>query len=552
MSDANARKRRVVILGGGFGSVYTAMHLEKQLKREPDVEILLVTRENYFVFHPLLPEIVSGNIGLFDTVSPLRRLLKRTTLAVREIDSIDLENKTVTLAPGFKPRQSVLDFDHLVLGLGTVTDFRNSPGLHEHALPFKNLADAVRLRNHLIHVLEEACIEQDPALRRQLLTFVVAGGGFSGVEVCAELNDFLRRAIRKQYRSLKNEDVRVMLVHSGARVLERELGEDLALYAQSILTRRGIELRLHTRLETATPGAAILKGGERIPTKTVVSTVPSSPNPLIESIDLPTDRGRVKVDETGRVEGSDHLWSLGDCAVWPHPDGNGVCPPTAQYAVRQGELLAGNIAATMKGKEPKKFGFTGLGKMGSLGHRSAVALLFDKWKVSGLFAWFIWRTVYWMKLPGFDRKLRVAISWALDFVLPPDTVQLRVEGSGSVGHVHYEPGETVFEEGDLGDSFFIVLDGEVEVVKKNGDGQDHVLAHLGPGKYFGEMALLQTRTRTATVRCSKPTRLLSLKQRDFGELVANLPELRASFEKVADERSRDNEELAETAVESNE
>lgn len=547
MSETQDRKRRIVVLGGGFGGVFTAMHLEKKLRRDKDTEIVLLCRENYFVFQPLLPEIVSGNIGLFDTVSPLRRLLKRTTILVREIDEVDLEKKTVTLAPGFRPRQTVLDYDHLVLALGTVTDFRSSPGLHEHALRFKNLADAVQLRNHLIHVLEEATIEKDPELRRQLLTFVVGGGGFSGVEVCAELNDFLRRATRKEYRSINDSEIRVMLVHSGGRVLEREVGDKLALYAQSILVKRGIELRLHTRLDTATPDAAVLSGGERIPTKTVISTVPSSPNPLIETLDLPTERGRLKVDKTGKVEGRDDIWGLGDCVVWPHPDGHGVCPPTAQYAVRQGELLAHNITAQFADKPLKEFGFTGLGKMGSLGHRSAVALLFDKWPVSGMLAWFMWRSVYWMKLPGIDRKMRVAISWMLDLFFPPDTVQLRVDGAQSVAHVHYQPGETIFREGDLGDSFFIVLEGEVEVVREKCDETgdcEKVLAHLGPGQYFGEMALLHSRTRTATIRCTKPTRLLSLKQRDFGELVANLPELKHSFEKVADERVRDNSEVA--------
>ncbi|MFN5734297.1 MAG: NAD(P)/FAD-dependent oxidoreductase, partial [Planctomyces sp.] len=231
---------RIVILGGGFGGVYTAMHLERLLRRDSRVEIALVNRENYFVFQPMLAEVVSGNIGLLDTVSPISRLIPRCRLYVREVESVDLEARSVTLAPGFRPQPLVLQYDHLVLAAGTVTDFRGMTGLQQHAMPFKTLADAVRLRNHLINVLHEADIESDEMRRQQLLTFVVAGGGFSGVEVAAEMNDFLRAAAARLHTDLSRE-VRVLLVHSGQRILERELSESLGLYAQKILQGRGVE-----------------------------------------------------------------------------------------------------------------------------------------------------------------------------------------------------------------------------------------------------------------------------------------------------------------------
>lgn len=539
MSAGQTQAKRVLILGGGFGGVYTAMHLERELAGRDDVELVLVNQENYFVFQPMLPEVVSGNIGILDTVSPIPRLLPQTQLYIREVEAVDLEQKTVTLSPGFRPRPLVLRYDHLVLALGTVTDFRGTPGLHEHALPFKNLADAVRLRNHIIHVLEEASIETDATWRKQLLTFVVGGGGFSGVEVAAEMNDFLRR-IARDYRNISPADISVILVHSGERVLDRELEERLGLYAQRILQKRGLDIRLNCRLQTATPDAAILNTGERIPSKTVVSTVPSSPNPFVETLSVPKERGKIKVTPYLEVEAHADVWALGDCALVSLPDGDGVCPPTAQHATRQAEVLAGNIAVRLdrgegNGREMKPFDFKGLGKMGSLGYRSAVAELFGRFKLSGFLAWLMWRSVYWWKLPGLDRKLRVGISWLLDLLIPPDIVQLELRKTSAISHFHYEPGDIVFRQGDLGDSLYIIVTGQADVVVEE-DGRETVVARLMAGEYFGEMALLRGRTRIATIRCAEAMDLLALRRGDFQALVANLPDLRRGFETVMQRR----------------
>src|SRR6266496_2691320 len=274
------QRKRIVILGGGFAGVYTAMHLEKALRRRDDLEILLINKENYFVFQPMLAEVVSGSIGMLDTVSPIRRMLPRTDLHVREVESIDIENQTITTTPGLHPHPNVIPYDHLVLALGNVTDFRGLRGLPEHAIPFKNLGDALFIRNHVIHVLEEAAIEHnDKRLRLQLLTFVVAGGGFSGVEVVAELNDFVREVVRN-YPQIDSSEVRVVLLHALDRILP-ELDERLALYAQNILAKRGVEILLNTRLKAASSEEAILADGARIATRTLISTIPSSPNPLI-------------------------------------------------------------------------------------------------------------------------------------------------------------------------------------------------------------------------------------------------------------------------------
>jgi NADH dehydrogenase len=470
-----------------------------------------------------------------DVVSPIRRLLPRTDVHVREVESIDLQKRTLTAAPGFRPHAHVIGWDHLVMAPGTVTDFRGLRGLPEHALPFKNLGDALHLRNHVIHALEEAAIEKsDPELRRQLLTFVVAGGGFSGVEVVAELNDFVR-GVARHYRGLSPSEIRVLLIHSGERILP-EMSEDLALFAQRILQKHGVELRLQSRLEAATGDEAVLRGGERLPTRTLVSTIPSSPHPLVDAMELPKSKnGRLLVNAELRAEGRDDVWGLGDGASVPTPDG-GFCPPTAQHATRQAEVLAHNVGVALRGGKPRVFDFKGLGKMGSLGHRSAVAEVFGV-KVSGFFAWWLWRTIYLMKLPGWGRRLKVATSWTLDVLLPPELVQLKLGGTRGIHREHFEPGQEVFHQGDLGDRIYIILSGRVVVVRHAGDSERR-LAELGPGESFGEMALLNETTRTATVRCLEAMDVLSLPKGDFTALTSNLPDLRASFEGVMEAREK--------------
>lgn len=531
------KRKRIVILGGGFGGVYTAKHLESALGRSDDFEIILVNKENYFVFQPMLPEVISGSIGLLDTVSPIRRLLPRTNLHVRDVESIDVKNKTITTSPGFRPHAHTIEYDYLVMALGNVTDFRGFRGLPEHAMPFKNLADAVQLRNHLIRALEEAAIEEDdPVLRRQLLTFVIAGGGFSGVEVAAELNDFVRE-IARNYRGIDPREVRVVLVHSQNRILP-ELSEKLALFAQKILMKRGVEIRLNTRLEAATGEEAILAGGEKIPTRTLVSTVPSSPHPIIDGLDLPKGKnGRLTTNRFLEVQGAENVWALGDCAQVPQRDG-GFAPPTAQHALRQGRTAADNIVAAIRGGERREFSFGGLGQMGALGHHSAVAQILGV-NISGFLAWWLWRTIYLMKLPGWSRRLKVASSWTLDLLLPAELVELKLTGSMGITQEHFEPGEEVFHQGDLGDRIYIIVSGQAEVVHERGD-MEVLLARLGAGEYFGEMALLKQTTRGATVRCTAPMDTLSLPKREFSMLAAYLPQVRETLERVMEQRARSN------------
>jgi len=532
---AKRGRARVVVLGGGFGGAYTALYLERLSAKGAPVDVALVNRENYLVFQPMLAEVIAGDVGILDTVSPLRQLLAHTDLYVREIERVDLERRVVTLGAGLTPQTYELEFDQLVLALGNVTDFRGIPGLPEHALPFKTLADAVRIRNHVINVLEQSSIVRDPEVRRTMLTFVVAGGGFSGTEVAAALNDFVRRAV-VHYRSIPPQEVRVVLVHSGASVLERELTLRLAKYATRTLAEQGIELLLGQRLVAASPQSAVLADGTRIATRTLISTVPSSPNPVVEQLGLALTHGRLQCDATTAVNGLDGVWAVGDCGLVPMPGGE-PSPPTAQHAIRQAKVTAANVVAAHSGGARSSFDFTGLGKLGALGHRRAVAELPGGFTVEGVPAWLLWRGIYWAKLPGAARKARVAVSWLSDLVLPPHPVQLNLGGGRGATQAHYEPGEIVFAEGDAGDSLYMILAGEVEVLKRFG-AEPQVVRTLGPGEYFGEMALLGRHPRSAGTRALSALDVLVLPGSDFSALAEGLSEFRGEFEAIASARAQ--------------
>ena len=528
--------KHVVILGGGFGGVYTAMYLEKAFRRQNDVEITLINSENYFVFQPMLPEVISGSIEIQHVINPIRRLCKRTNLHMREVQAIDLDQKIVTTSPGFRPTLQRVPYDHLVIAMGTVMNFSRMPGLKEHAFQFKNIGDALHLRNHIIYVLEEADIEKDEELRRAQLTFVVAGGGFSGVETAAELNDFVRDAAR-HYRHLDPKEVRVILIHSGDRILP-ELSRDVGRFAERLLQKRHVEIRLHTRLGGATAEGAILQTGEKIPTKTLVATVPSGPHPLLAELPCEKVNGRIVVNEHLELPGHPGVWALGDCAWIPDPrHGHGsTCPPTAQYAVREAKCVATNIAASFHDREKKRFRFSSLGMSAALGHRSAVAEIFGI-KVWGILGWFVWRTIYWTKLPGIERKLRVGVDWFLDLILPPDIVQIKTSRSPTLNQEHFGPGEIVFRQGDHGDRVYLLVKGEVEVFREE-NGIEESIARLRAGECFGEMALLSDAPRNAGIRALTEADVLSVYRHDFQTLLTHLPGLREIFDKLISSRLR--------------
>ncbi len=528
----SATKKQIVILGGGFAGVYTARCLERMLRPE-EADICLVNRENYWVYQPMLPEVISGSIGLTDVVSPIRRLCPRTNLVMRDVEDIDLKARVVTVSPGFRPRQLKISYDYLVIALGEVTNFYGMPGMLENAMPFRTLADAIALRNHLIHVLEEADVEEDTELRRKLLTFVVGGGGFSGVEVLAEMNNFVRE-VKGSYLRLRDEPVRCVLVHSRDRILQ-EMAEPLALFAQKILKKRGVEMILKDRLVAATSEKAILKSGLEIPCKTIISTVPSGPIPVIAKLDCEKEKGSLVVNASLELAGhAGQVWGLGDCATIKTASGKPV-PPTAQHATREATTCAMNIAAAIRGGQPSLFTFEGLGTLGSLGHGSAVAQIFGM-KISGLAAWVLWRAIYLMKIPGIKSKFRISMDWFIHLLFPPDLAQTRMLQESGIKNQHFEPGDVIFHQGDLGDNVYVIEKGECDVVKEDG-GARRVLATLRAGDYFGEMALLSDKTRNATIQAKTAMEVLLIPKGDFDTLRKSVPAFGEVFHELARKRA---------------
>ena len=409
---------RIVVLGGGFGGVYTALNLERIFKRA-NVEITLVSRDNFFLFTPMLHEVAASDIDITHIVSPLRALLRRCSIFIGDIDAIDLANKRVTVRHGLEHHSHTLPYDQLVLALGSVTGFHGLPGLAEHALTMKSLGDAIHLRNEIIAALEEGDSECTfPG--DGMLTFTVAGGGFAGVETIAGLNDLVREGL-KFYPRLRRDRIRMVLVHSGTEILP-ELGAGLGAYAHARLAERGVEILTGERVASVGSGGVQLADGRFIPSRLVVWTAGTSPNPLIHSLPCRLDHGRLQVAPTLALPDWPGVWALGDCAAVPNRRTGSTHPPTAQHAIREAATVARNIAATLEGRALRDFDFTTLGQLAAIGRRTGVARVFGV-NFSGFFAWWLWRTVYLGKLPRLEKKLRVALDWTLDLVFSKDFVQ---------------------------------------------------------------------------------------------------------------------------------
>jgi NADH:ubiquinone reductase (H+-translocating) len=425
------KQKRILVLGGGFGGLYAALELEKRLAGRADVELTLVNRENFFLFTPMLHEVAAGDLDITHIVSPVRRLLRRTKFIEARVERLDLSKKRVVVSHGGNHHDHELEYDYLILALGAITNFYNLPGLECRSLTMKSLGDAIYLRNHIINNLEEADSECNCEEREPLLTFVIAGGGFAGVETIAALNDFIREAIRF-YPNLDEKIIRLMLVEAGPSILT-ELGEKLGAYAKGKLMERGVEVHLKTAIKEFTNAGVELSDGTILKTNTLVWTAGVSPNPLLESLPCEKERGRLLTNEFMEVEGWPGVWALGDCASIPDLTSGKRCPPTAQHALRQGKVVARNVAAAINGEAKHPFVFKTIGQLASMGKRTGVARIFGI-NFSGFIAWWLWRTIYLGKLPRFEKKLRVALDWTLDLLFSKDLVQFLITHAPTVSH----------------------------------------------------------------------------------------------------------------------
>ena len=423
-------KKRVLILGGGFGGVYTALHLEKLSRGSDQVQITLVSRDNYFLMTPLLFEAGSGVLEPRHAVNPIRPLLNSTQFIEAEMQSVDLERKAVTVRPASGGEVYELSYDQLVLALGGVTNLSLVPG-SEHGLTFKTLGDAIYLRNHVIKLFEWADVEKNPQRKQAQLTFVVVGGGLVGLELIGELTSFIAN-VAEYYKNVNPRELRLEIIEAGPRIAP-EFDEVLADYSAEVLKKRGVTVRTNMRVTAIHPHRLELGDGQTIESETIVVATGVAPSPLLKALPIEKDhKGRVKTDATMRVQGQSNVWALGDCATIPDPSGKPY-PPLAQHALREARKLAENLIAVLRGNQPSQFIYSTKGTLAALGHYKGAGMVYGI-RIHGFLAWWVWRTYYVMRMPRWSRRLRIIIDWTVALFFKNDVVQLdQVRGSDLPG-----------------------------------------------------------------------------------------------------------------------
>ena len=519
-------KRRVIIIGGGFGGVTVAQHLERKLSSE--IEIVLISSENHFVFTPMLAEAVGRSISPDHVVIVGRQMVRRTIWLTAQVTDIDFESNRVSYR-GAGGESAALTYDHLVLACGSVVNMNMVPGLAAYAYPLKTLGDAIYLGNDLIMRAEEAAVETDPVRRRRLLTVVIIGGGFSGVEVAGEIAEVAEET-RRFYPTLRGERPRILLLQRGEYLIPELNAPSLSTFACDKLRKAGVDVRLNSSAQEITAAGVRLTSGELIEAATVVSTVGTAPNPLIEKLGLALERGRLVTNPDMSVKGAANVWALGDCAIIPNAFDQKPSPPTAQFAMRQAKQLAANLLRTFRGQPTKPFSFKVLGMLASLGNRNAVAEILGI-RISGFIAWVLWRGIYLSKLPSFARKLEVVVDWTWKALFPPNIVQLPMSRTGSVGLAHYAPGEFIFHKGAPADSLLVIQSGTAGVYL---DESSSPITVLKPGDHFGQESLSPNGQgpHLVSVKAETPLDLITLRHDDFERLAQSDARLRKGLQKA--------------------
>ncbi len=462
-SPSTLNPKHIVILGGGFAGIGVLKKLQKEFDNDASVDITLVDKGNFLLFTPMLPEIVSGMIETRHIVTPVRSFCKKAKFFEADVDLIDLKNREVNLKhsigkqpkypqqqPPKQQQQSdylhkhTLKYDYLVLALGSENNFFGNSDVEENAFTLKTINDGIVLRNHLIKILEQANLEQDNHdLRKRLLTFVVVGGGFSGVETVGAVNDFVRQTITQYYKNIYMSDVRVILVSATDQILE-QIDEELGKFALEKLKENGVEFIMNSKVKGASKDKAILDNDTEIPCYSLIWTAGVTQNKLIAELECEHDKGhRIVTNEYLEVKNyEDVVYALGDCASIPDPHTGKSYPPTAQHAIRQADVAAKNIILSIKANKmkkgmgivdennmvrttKKKFDYKTKGMMAQIGKRTGVAILFGKLKLHGFIAWWLWRSYYLANLPTVKKKLKVMGDWTLDLFFKPDVSQVQ-------------------------------------------------------------------------------------------------------------------------------
>ena len=440
-NNANKNKQ-IVILGGGFSGIGVLKNLQDEFRESKNIEITLISKNNFLLFTPMLPEIVSGAIETRHIVTPLRSFCNKATFYEAEVKSIDLDNKEITITHTIgratqdsdveekEGHDHKLQYDYLVVALGSENNFFGNSNIQENAFTLKTITDAIILRNHLIKVLEQASIEQDnKELRKSLLTFVVVGGGFSGVETVGAVNDFIRESVKRYYPNIYMSDVKVILVSATNNLLE-QIDEDLGHYALEKLEENGVEFIMDTLVKDVTEDKAVLSNNTAIPCYTLIWTAGVTPNKLITDLNCKHDKNhRIIANNYLEVTGYENsVYSLGDCASIVNPHTGKPYPPTAQHAIKQSEVVSKNIISSIEGKPEKDkqlFDYKSKGMMAQIGKRTGVAIFFGKIKLHGILAWWLWRMYYLINLPTTKKKIKVIGDWTFDFIFKPDISQIQ-------------------------------------------------------------------------------------------------------------------------------
>lgn len=529
MGNIKTLDLEIAILGGGFAGVYCGKELSKTLARSSRTRIGLIADENYMVFQPMLPEVASASISPRHVINPIRHLCKGLEIYKAEVEKIDITNKQLTIRPGPFSPPVLIRFKHLVVALGAKVDLSRVPGMPEHSYLMQNVGDAMKLRSTVLARFEEANLVKDPQRRKRLLTFVVVGGGYSGVETAGQILD-LFQAINSYYSNVGPDDFSVYLIHSRNHLLPT-LSVSLGHYAEEKLTQRGLHVLLERRVKALTANQVFLSDGTVIESNTVVSTVGNAPHPLVTQLIADTGvesiHGRIRTTETMQVAGYDWLWAAGDCAGVPMQNGE-ICPSTAQFAMRQGALLGKNINAFLRAEKTKPFTFKGLGELAAIGHHTAVAEVMGM-RFSGFIAWWMWRTIYLAKLPGLDRKLRVLIDWTLDLFFPRDINLLSPRYTKNLQEAYLEKGDVLFQSGEPAFSFYIVKKGCIHLTDENGE----LIKSVGSGEFFGERALLSDQTWRFTATAMEDSSLIGLGSQEFKAILENSTTMRQMLERSA-------------------
>lgn len=504
-------KSRIIIVGGGFAGVKCAKTLRQKLS-EREAEIILFDRNNHMVFSPLLAEVAGASINPDAVAAPLRQMLPNVRCRMEEVQGLHLEENRITFLSMDEGVQS-LDYDHLVLAAGSDVMMGLIPGMADHAFPLKTIGDGMLLRSHLLQQLEIADVTPSPERRRWHLSFVIVGGGFSGIEVAGEINDLVHGACRR-FHNIRSTDIRVRVVHSRDFILP-EVPERLRTRARALMEEAGISFVFNARASLITAEGVRTEDGRFIDGATVVATVGNTISPLIQALNVSkTPRGLLPTEADLRVKGTSNVWAIGDCSENLNAWNNKPAPWTGQFAEREGRQAAENLVRCLRREPTRPFYYKPLGQLCSIGGHKAVAEILGM-HLSGFWAWFLWRGIYLFKMPSLSRRLKIGFDWAWDLLFARDLVYVRPDITERVSSASFAASDVIFQEGDPATEFYVIEQGEVDILRGRAGETQTVQATLKRGEFFGEMALMENRPHQATARARTPVRLMVLSAKLF-------------------------------------